>query len=271
MLLTLPSGRFPGTVTTSREAAGLVLTETNYLPNQRLRKHCHQYACFVAVIQGSFAETVGRITRNCRPSTLIFRPFEEQHEDHFAGAGGRCLTVEITTHWLDRWRTHSLLLQNSAEFRSPSLSNLTARLYQEFHEPDPFSSLAIEGLVLELMVETSRCTMRSKTESTRVHHAREIIHEHFSENLSLAGIAQMVGAHPAYLAREFRRRYQCSVGEYIRRCRVEAACLKLADPDIPLVEVALSSGFTDQSHFSKTFKRLIGTSPTHFRTTLRHR
>jgi hypothetical protein len=61
----------------------------------------------------------------------------------------------------------------------------------------------------------------------------------------------------------------CSVGDYVRQLRVEDACRRLATLDAPIVEIALAAGFTDQSHFTRTFQRLRGLTPAEFRR--RHR
>lgn len=268
----LPSSRFPVIILASREVAGFVLTETGYLPNQKLDKHSHDSACFVVVIQGTFTETYREKTRSCAPSSVIFRPPEELHADHFHDAGGRCLTIDISARRLERDDTHSVMPNDSADFRNPFLAAITARLYHEFREADDASRLAIEGLVLEMMAEASRCVIRDADgKPRRVERAREIIHEQFSADLSLSRIAQMVEAHPVYLAREFRRRYHCTIGEYIRRRRVQSACRQLSETDLPIVEIALNGGFPDQSHFSKTFKRLMGVTPTRYRAAFRLR
>lgn len=259
-------------ITASREVSGFVLTETSYLPNQELHEHSHAYACFVVVIQGTFTETYRGKARSCTPSSVIFRPPEELHADQFHDAGGRCLTIEITPPRLERADAHSVMPKDSADFRNPFLAAITARLYHEFRVADDASRLAVEGLVLEMMAEALRCIIRDTDgKSRRVERAREIIHEQFSDDLSLSNIAQMVEAHPVYLAREFRRRYNCTIGEYVRRVRVQSACGQLSESDVSIVEIALNNGFPDQSHFSKTFKRLMGVTPTRYRAAFRPR
>ena len=68
--------------------------------------------------------------------------------------------------------------------------------------------------------------------------------------------------HPVYLACAFRRHYRCTIGEYVRQLRVESACRELSKANTPLSQIALTAGFTDQSQFSRTFKRVIGLTPT---------
>ena len=273
MALNFPSKCFPTQIVKSRAVAGSVFTETRYAPNQRLPKHSHEYACFVIVLQGAFIETYGKKVRSCAPSSVIFRPPDEVHSDHFYKLGGRCLTVEIAPRWLERAREYSISLNDSAQFHNGLLTTITMQLYREFCETDNVSQLAIEGLILETIAEFARCSTKASDmlPARRIEHAREIIHDQFSYNLTLARVAELIGIHPVYLAREFRKRHRCTVGEYIRRLRIQSACRELSNSDAPLTEVALACGFSDQSHFSRVFKRLTGMTPTQYRANLHSR
>ena len=95
--------------------------------------------------------------------------------------------------------------------------------------------------------------------------ARQMVETRFLEPLSLADIASAVGVHLVHLSREFHRYNQCTVGELIRRRRVEHACHLLVHTDVSLAEIALSCCFSDQSHFSMMFKRHMGITPAKFR------
>jgi AraC family transcriptional regulator len=74
-----------------------------------------------------------------------------------------------------------------------------------------------------------------------------------------------------HLARTFRRHYHCTVGEYMRQLRVNFACRQLREGSRPLMEIALAVGFSDQSQFSRTFKRVMGLTPAAFRAATRTR
>lgn len=271
MVLKFNSGHFPAKIIRSREVASFILTETSYTPNQKLSKHSHEHVNFIVVLQGTFTEQFGRKTRWCAPSRVIFRPPEELHTDHFHSVGGRCLTIEVAAQWWERAREHSVILKDSADFQDGLLSTITARLYGEFRRMDSISPLAIEGLTLEMIAEVSRLSIRepSPASACRIERAREIIHAHFSDNLTLSSIAESIGTHPVYLARAFRDRYNCAIGEYIRHLRIQFACRELANSKATIAEIASASGFFDQSHFSRTFKRLTGTTPVEYRKNIR--
>jgi len=97
--------------------------------------------------------------------------------------------------------------------------------------------------------------------------ALDLLREQFSERLTVGHIATSVGVHPVYLARGFRRFCRCTIGEHIRQLRIEHACHELCSSDIPLAAIASAGGFSDQSHFSTTFKRFMEMTPAQYRRT----
>jgi AraC family transcriptional regulator len=166
-----------------------------------------------------------------------------------------------------------LILDRSTEFNYGFSVWLAKRLYDEFYRMDGASPLAIEGLTLEMMAEVSRRYVKtSESTSPRwLERTRELLQAHFSEEMTLDRIAKTVGTHLVHLARVFRQYYGCTVGEYIRRLRVKSACRELSLTDAPLPQIALAAGFYDQSHFSRTFKKIVGLTPTVYRASFRSR
>jgi AraC family transcriptional regulator len=75
--------------------------------------------------------------------------------------------------------------------------------------------------------------------------------------------------HPVYLARSFRERYGVSVGEYVRRLRLDWAAAQLSATETPVATVAAEAGFADQSHFTRAFKRHMGLTPGRYRRVVR--
>jgi AraC family transcriptional regulator len=166
-----------------------------------------------------------------------------------------------------------LALDRTAEFNYGSAVWLAKILYDEFYRMDRASPLAIEGLTLGMMAEVSRRHVKTSdgTSPRWLEQARDFLHAHFSEELTLEGIAGAVGTHPVHLARVFRQYYGCTVGEYMRRLRVEFACREMSLTNRPLLQGALEAGFYDQSHFSRTFKKIVGLTPTAYRASFRPR
>jgi transcriptional regulator GlxA family with amidase domain len=95
--------------------------------------------------------------------------------------------------------------------------------------------------------------------------AHELIKSCFLEQLTLGDVARTVQVHPVTLAREFRQHYGCTLGGMVRSERIGFARRELLNTQKSLTQVAISSGFYDQSHFTKIFKRHTGMTPAQYR------
>jgi AraC family transcriptional regulator len=98
----------------------------------------------------------------------------------------------------------------------------------------------------------------------------DLIDETYAEPLTVAALARDVGVHPVHLAREFRRRYRQTLGDYVHKVRIRAACERMTERDEPLAVVAACAGFADQSHFCRVFKAFVGRTPSAFRAATGH-
>jgi len=98
--------------------------------------------------------------------------------------------------------------------------------------------------------------------------ARDVIARRFTENLSLADVAGDVGASIFHLARVFKARTGFSLHAYRNQLRLRAALDRLRQPGVDLIEIALDLGFSSHSHFTETFRRSFGMTPSAVRETL---
>lgn len=254
----------------SGELAGFTLVETIYSPGFKMPHHSHELTHFSLVLQGGYTERYGRRSRAAEPSTLVIHPQNEDHSVNFDKAGARIFSVVVKPQWLERVREHTSVLDNPADFRGGLPVTLALRLYHECQEMDEVSPLIIEGLSLEILAAAHRLSER-KTAPRWLIRARDLLHARFSERLSLDEIAKAVGVHSTHLSRVFRSQYGCTIGEYVRRLRVEHTSRLLSTSDTPLHEIAAAAGFSDQSHFARTFKRYMQMSPNEYRRIARPR
>lgn len=242
-----------------RTVSGFLISEFTQPPHRRLPWHEHPYASFCFVVSGHYAERVRGREEECAPRSMVFKPAAERHADVFGRSGGRCLLVEIRPERLEA-PTHV------GQMRSARFAALGQGLYREFKERDEASSLALEGGILEVLAEARRHTPPERgTPPAWLKRARDLIHDHVGEPLTLSAVAHAVGVHPAHLARTFRHFYHRSLGAYLRGLRIERASRELSDRRDPISVVALRAGFYDQSHFTRVFKQHTGVTPAQFR------
>jgi AraC-like DNA-binding protein len=91
------------------------------------------------------------------------------------------------------------------------------------------------------------------------------IGQHFNETLTNLELAKLCGLSVRAFERQFQSAYGLSPHEYVRNLRVRMSCHALVFSQKTLAEIATDSGFSDQSHFSKEFRRLMKETPRAYR------
>jgi AraC family transcriptional regulator len=249
-----------------RTIGPFTLRENLYASGLVLPKHSHPRAYITFVIEGAFRERYANRSILCRTGMIRYLPAGEVH-DNEVQARSRCLHVSSDPSSFEQLRQQPAIPRRPAEMNGLTTTWLANRLYAEFSRQDTASAMAIEGLVLEILAEIAR-SEAADTSLLAPHwlkHATEIVESRFLERLSLSEIASEVGVHYVHLSRQFHRYNRCTVGELIRRRRVQYASHLLAHSRTPFAEIALICGFSDQSHLSFLFKRYMGLSPSKFR------
>ncbi len=254
-----------GNVVKQREIPGFSLTETIYPTGLSLSRHRHAQAYLSFVLSGAYQEKYANRECVCSEGALRFLPPEELHENFF-DATVRTLLVRIDPLALDRLGDHAPVLSSPGEVSGLASSWLANRMYREFLASDDIAPLAMEGVLLEILAESARVIGESGAHApVWLRRVREALEDSYLLAPSLAELAAIGGVHPVHLSREFRKHYDTTIGEFIRKRRVEHACHLLANSDKPLSEIALMCGFSDQSHFCAMFKSHTSLTPAKFR------
>jgi AraC family transcriptional regulator len=92
----------------------------------------------------------------------------------------------------------------------------------------------------------------------------DYIRENLSEDISLATLSSDVGMSKYHFCHMFKRSTGLSPHQFVKRARVERAQVLLADHRLSLVEIAHELGFSDQSHFTRTFHAVVGVTPSQY-------
>lgn len=255
-----------GTVMRRRDVAGFSLSETLYPEGLRLSPHCHSHSYLSFVLSGSYTEKYGERTCTCPEGSLRFLPSGELHENEY-DARVRCLLVKIDPQMLTRLGDHAPVLSKPGEVFGLASAWLANRMVREFRADDDIAPLAIEGVLLEILAESARAIGEGNGANAPswLRRVREALEDSYLLAPSLSELAGIAGVHPVHLSREFRKHYQSTIGEHIRKRRIEHASHLLANTETALSEIALQCGFSDQSHFCAMFKSHTGLTPAKFR------
>jgi AraC-like DNA-binding protein len=227
---------------------------------------------YVAVVlEGACEKTFVRGSRSLGAGSAFTMPAGAFHTT----AIGSCPTRVLAIHPVEGeapavpWPR---LLGVFREARGSGALGAGWRLAGELHARDDAWALAAEGLCLELIsgyIREERSTRRPNASRAWLEPVRERLHASLSERPSLDELAASAGVHPVYLARSFRHRYGLSIGEYLRRVRLDWAAAQLAATEMPLAVLAAEAGFADQSYFTRAFKSHAGLTPARYRRIVR--
>ncbi|MEM8824784.1 MAG: helix-turn-helix transcriptional regulator [Pseudomonadota bacterium] len=98
---------------------------------------------------------------------------------------------------------------------------------------------------------------------TSAHYKRVLGHvrDNLDRTIVLEDLAREVGMSPSHFSRVFKEVMGKTPMQFVMSYRIEQAIGMMEDPDLQLGQIALDCGFADQAHFTRSFKQLIGITP----------
>lgn len=246
--------------------SGLTLTETLHAANSRIPPHVHDVASICLILTGQGVEIIDDRRVVMQPGGVIMRAAQITHSDEYGAVPLRGLMIELDRKWLQTCRHFLSLFENYRHFPNGAVSALALRIYRESRIKDTVAPIIVEGLMLEMLGHASRSLIKTPVRPPGwLMQARDLLHGRFNDSLNLVEIANNVGVHPTHLARTFKKHYQTTVGDYVRKLRLDWATRRLSETEDSIAEIASAAGFYDQSHFSHLFKQHTGLTPAEFR------
>ncbi|MEA5466639.1 AraC family transcriptional regulator [Leptothoe sp. PORK10 BA2] len=150
--------------------------------------------------------------------------------------------------------------------KEPSLKPIFYGLFDCLKTPT--SQLQQQSLLLGLLsklfqlnAENSFSIRAAQPESTAVALVRTYLEAHYTDNVSLNELAQLVNLSPYYLIRCFRQQVGCAPHQYQRHWQLVQVKQALQTSRQALSEIATDHGFYDQSHLNRAFKQTYGVTP----------
>lgn len=150
-------------------------------------------------------------------------------------------------------------------FADPEIASLLQQLHATLE--DGSSTLACQsllyetlGLVLERHGNFPVVAVPAKAEPAAIATIKEYLAAHLADGVRLSELTQLVGLSPFHMIRLFRRQTGLPPYAYFEQLRVERA-MELLGGGTPMADVVIATGFSDQSHLTRRFKRIVGVSP----------
>lgn len=255
------SGQFFGHRDARYTLPGIAIADMRpTVPKQELCKHTHEEAHLIVLQSGAYASTARGMPEVCTQPVVIVNPPGTRHRDCFESLdGARFLTISVDAAvWADAAK--AVDLPAHAMTLSPRALPAAYRLWNELLHVDDASALVVHAELQALLLQATEHAPTSQP-AAWLQRARQRLQDDAGTVPGIAQLAHEADLHPVYFARAFRQAYGCSPGTFLRRCRIESAIAGLVGGKQALAEVALQSGYVDQSHMSNALRRSVGLSP----------
>lgn len=154
--------------------------------------------------------------------------------------------------------------------QDPQVEHITLALLAELEAGCPSGRLYGESaatmLATHLLKHYSVCenTIREHKSGIPQKTLRRILdymNDNFGENLSLSELAAIANLSPYHFTRQFKQATNLSPSQFLLKLRLEKAEILLQNPKLSIANIALQTGFSNQSHFTRVFKSHFGFTP----------
>lgn len=230
--------------------------------------HVHDDWTLLLIDAGAVSYRLHRHDRIADTASITLLPPGVPHDGRTAvdGRAFRKKVLYLRGDWLDAG------LADRSVDRPAATSARLLRSVRRIHEflRAPGDELAAETLLhdvrTELVRQLATAPGHAVGRADLARALRELLDEHIEPAdapLTLERAAALLGAHPSHLGRAFANAFQLSPHRYLIARRIDRARHLLLD-GMPPADVAQRLGFHDQPHFTRHFRRMLGTTPARF-------
>lgn len=240
---------------------------------QKFPNHFHQYYVIGFIENGKRYLSCKNKEYTVEPGDLVlFNPGDNHTCEQLEGRAldYRCINIQpeiMGKAILEITGKNELpYFTTTVDFHSELASQVRELHSMIMQEENEFRKEEIFFLLLEQLVQEHMKQMSApKTEqSMEVKAICGFLEKNYMENITLSELSSLTGLNKYYLIRSFTKQKGISPYSYLETIRIDKA-KKLLEQGVLPIDVALQTGFTDQSHFSNFFKKLIGLTPKQYK------
>ncbi|WP_422106505.1 helix-turn-helix domain-containing protein [Winogradskyella sp.] len=258
--IALRKGEFLAPQYKTTEYEGLSIGTTEYASSVDTGIwHFHENAMLSFVLYGRNVEHKGYGSELRTMGSINFYHAFEPHKNDYIEFPSKHISVEIEKDFLKKYDyTESDLEQAVHKSRLPSLTFL--KLLRELSIRDDDSNEASFMIFTEFIEQALNGYDLEKVPDW-MHKIKEVLNDRWDEHISLEELSNISNIHPTNISKYFRTYFQCTYGVYRRQLKVARATEYLRTNRYSLTEIAYLCGFSDQSHFTRTFRAMTGYRP----------
>lgn len=261
----LKTGSFYGQTNQTTHLPGITITDTEYTLD-KVDWHYHENAYFTFILAGNVIEGNKKEVYNCSAGSLLFHNWQDPHYNIKPKGFTRGFHIELQKHWFDGLELKQDKLQGSFAVANLDVKFLLYRIFKESKADDNLTAMAVEALLLQTLNKMQVDNINLlRAAPCWVNRLKQLLHDDPVKKHTLDELSQLLQIHPVHLSRDFSKYFNCNLGEYIRKLRVERSFALLANDELSLTEIAFRCGFADQSHFVRSFKQFGGSNPSAYR------
>lgn len=262
-MFALGKGESTGKIINSLSNNGVIISTTHYLVEecgQGMHYHENPHLCFL--FQGGDIERRNNLSYERKTGDVYFYYSGEKHASISRKSVSKNTNIEFEKTFLE---THKI---SESQIEKAIKNNLDAKflilkIQQEMLIDDDCSRLAIQTLLLNLISCSKNSVDESDPEWVRT--LDDLLNDKWNEPLTLEELSIATGKYPTTISKHFRKYFSCTLGEYLRKLKINKSISLIKNSQMSLTDIALHCGFADQSHFTRNFKRLTGFLPKEFR------
>lgn len=248
-----------------------------YPPHFEMPKHAHETHGVSVVLGGHVGEVVGSREEVGCAFSVVVKPASVAHQNRFGPMGAKILSMNLGASWFDdnRGLTDGFRLGAGARVTDwtwghDGMMPLSPHLRRMLDDRRSLTALDVDALVAACLAATGADGPAHIRQPPRwLLDVRDRLHDEFASPPSARELAEQAGVHRVHLVRSFQQHFGLPPAEYTRRLRLREASTRLAMTSAGLAAVAVESGFSDQSHLGRRFRRATGLTPARFRAAVR--
>lgn len=235
--------------------------------NWGMREHVHtDFHEFILVLRGSLKVRIRGMTLVGQRGDVLYYPARQAHHEQSIG-NDPLDTIFIA--WRTSLPVDEIIAANDGNIpllvtdRNNRIRLLMQWLYEIYPPGNQQSTQQLNLLADALVYEYAHLAL--SPEQNLIHKIKTYIQHHLNEAIDLDVLAQEAGLSKYHFSREFKRLSGISPMTYVRLERVEAARSLLLSTPLTLQAIAAQVGFADEFQFSRVFRRVTGSPPSHIR------
>jgi AraC family transcriptional regulator len=259
-MISLTQGKYLGLLEKSIEDDYVIAAITSYHESYLCSKiHYHENPHISFVLHGGCLEKRNHKEIERLAGKITFYHSGEYHQSTHIRDASRHINLELLPSFLNEYDIKEADLDDRAA-KNLDIKFFLLGLYKELSARDNLSEISVHMLLLELIHHGTE--LKSKQNNYPwLRMVDELLQESWENPVSLDFLSATLNLHPVTISKQFHKYYHCTLGQYVRKIKIEKALTLIKSSDKSLTEIAYACGFADQSHFIRTFKKFTGLLP----------